>query len=52
MKAAKAVKHTVAGTTYIGANPVYQAITNPVTHVVEGYAKVAKGVPFKRVSGV
>ena len=45
MKSTKPVKHVVAGTVYIGANPEYKEMFGK--HGMSlGWFKVAKGVPF------
>lgn len=40
-------KHTIAGTNYIGRNPMYAKIVDPLTGL-EKFEKVSKGVPFVR----
>lgn len=36
-------------TLYIGRNPVFQVVRDPLTTLVTEVYKIAKGIPFKRV---
>lgn len=49
LPAAPVKTHIVAGTEYVGANPIYTQVTDPDTGLVQT-VKVARGVPFRRVS--
>ena len=41
-------RHVVNGDVYMGKNPTYQPIIDPLTKMISGYRKVSRGVPFVR----